>query len=184
MGIAKLQNIKSYILAGKLLHIITLLEILATLIIIPYLYSIESESLFGVGLKYYAILYLISLPIFSQLDARSRFQNYKQIKDQIYIYGFKTKILKPILKSRCQRDAAHLSATELGFKKECENYFQSFGYKWYHLTPDFLFRKPQFLLTRYFWKTTFFTPTYTSKINYLENNAKLNFETNARTANC
>lgn len=184
MGIAKLQNIKSYILAGKLLHIITLLELLAIFIIVPFLHSLESTSLYEIVLKYYAIIYLISLPVFSQLDARSRFQNYKQIKDQIYIYGFKTRILKPVIKSRCQRDAALLSAAELGFKKECKNYFRSFGYRWYNLTPDFLFRKPQFLLTRYFWKTTFFTPTYTSKINYLENNPKLNFETNARTANC
>lgn len=181
---ATLQNIKSYILAGRLLHIITAIEVVAVFIIIPYLHSIESTSLFGMGLIYYAILYLISLPIFSQLDARSRFQNYKQIKDQIYIYGFKNRILKPVIKSRCQRDAALLAATELGFKKECNNYFRLYGYRWYNLTPDFLFKKPQFLLTKYFWKTTFFTPTYNSKINYREKYPNLNIEANARPTNC
>ena len=178
------QNIKSYILAGRLLHIITLIEVVAIIVIVPYLHFLETKSIYGLALKYYAIIYLISLPFFSQLDARSRFQNYKQIKDQIYIYGFKNRILKPLIKSRCQRDAALLAATELGYKHECKYYYGSFGYQWYNLTPDFLFKKPQFLLTKYFWKTTFFTPTYTSKINYQEKYLNLNIEANATPTNC
>ena len=117
-------------------------------------------------LKYYMLIFLASLPVFSQLDAWSRYQNYKQIKDQIYLYGYDERIFKPTLKSRCQRDAAWLSAQELGMGKECKRFFYSKGYKWYHIFPDFVFRKPQFLLTIYFWKTTFFTPRYHPKVKY------------------
>lgn len=112
------------------------------------------------------MIYLFSFPIFGQLDARSRFQNYKQIKDQIFIYGYDERIFKPVLKSRCQRDAAWLSAKELGYAKQCKSYFKSMGYRWYHLFPDFVFSKPEFLFTNYFWKTTFFTPRYVPKIKY------------------
>lgn len=189
MRIATNHNIKSYILAGKLLHVISLIEIMVILIIIPELYKLETSTLFLYGLKLYAIIFLLSLPVFSQLDARSRYQNYKQIKDQIFIYGFDTRILKPVLHSRCQRDAALISASELGFEKECTKYFRSMGCKWYHLFPDFLFTKPQFLMTQYFWKTTFFTPTYNPKIKYKpvrlnQIKSKQNIKANAKISAC
>lgn len=117
-------------------------------------------------IKIWLIAYICSLPILAQLDARSRFQNYKQIKDQLYDYGYDERIFRPVLKSRCQRDAAWLSATELGYGEKCKVYFRSFGYRWYHLLPDFVFSKPQFMFTSYFWKTTFFTPKYNPKFDY------------------
>lgn len=163
----RLEVIQSYILAGKLLHIITIIELFAIGLIVPYIADMETgNSYFLIGLKNYLIIFLVSLPLFSQMDARSRFQNYKQIKDQIYFYGYSERILKPVLKSRCQRDAAWLSAKELGFGKECKQYFRTNGYRWFHLFPDFLFQKPQFLFTGYFWKTTFFTPRYLPKVDY------------------
>lgn len=160
-------KIKVYLLAGRLLHIITIIELMIIILFIPMLYKIDtSQDLLLTGLRFYAMAFLASLPIFSQLDARSRYQNYKQIKDQIFIYGFDSRILKPVLKSKCQRDAAVISASELGLKKECINYFKSHGYKWYHLLPDFIFSKPQFLFSKYFWKTTFFVSRYQAKIDY------------------
>ena len=162
-----LKVIRSYFTAGKLLHIITLIEIIAIVFLVPLISKIESGNNIAIaGLKLFAIIYIISLPLFAQLDARSRFQNYKQIKDQIYIYGFDKRIFKPVLKSRCQRDAAWLSAKELGHGEKCRIYFFSEGYRWFHLFPDFLFSKPQFLFTHYFWKTTFFSSKYVSKIDY------------------
>jgi len=161
------MNFRSYIIAGKLLHIITLIEITALFFLIPRVLGIETHgSLLIQGFKIYTFLFLLSLPVFSQLDARSRYQNYKQIKDQIYKFGFDERILKPVLKSRCQRDAAWLSARELGYGNRCKLYFKSKGYYWIHLFPDFIFKQPQFLLTRYFWKTTFFTSTYNPKYDY------------------
>jgi hypothetical protein len=159
-------NLKSYILAGRLLHSITFFEILLALLILPEILGLHVHSTIGFILKYYVIVFILSLPIFSQLDARSRYQNYKQIKDQIYIYGWDLRIFNPILKSRCQRDAAMVSAMELGYGKDCQKYFKANGYRWYHLIPDFVFKKPQFLFTKYFWRTTFFTPRYIPKFDY------------------
>lgn len=162
-----IYKIKTYLLVGKLLHIIAVTELILIILIIPKLYNIETQQgLFLTGLRYFAIIYLASLPFFSQLDARSRFQNYKQIKDQFFQYGFDKRILSPVLKSRCQRDAAVISATELGYKNECINHFKTHGYRWYHIIPDFFWSHPHFLLSKYFWRTTFFVPYYQSKIDY------------------
>lgn len=161
-----LNQIRSYAIAGKLLHMITLVEIGLVFLILPIFSMNAGDPIFIKALKWFGIFYLVCLPIFAQLDARSRYQNYKQIKDQIYLYGYNERILKPILKSRCQRDAAWLSAKELGLGNRCKSFFSSKGYRWYHIFPDFVFSKPQFMLSPYFWKTTFFTPKYNSKINY------------------
>ena len=163
----KTSALRSYFIAGKLLHLIALIEIVAILLIMPYLLEWDTgDNLVLTGLKLYAMGFLLSLPVFSQLDARSRYQNYKQIKDQIFLYGYDERIFRPVLKSRCQRDAAWLSAEELGFGAKCHSFFRSHGYRWYHILPDFVFKKPQFLLTGYFWRTTFFSPTYVPKVNY------------------
>lgn len=179
----KVNIITSYFLAGKLLHIITILEVLVIIFIAPSIAEINTGTNYlYAGLKNYAIVFLVSLPLFSQLDARSRFQNYKQIKDQIYLYGYKERILAPVLKSKCQRDAAWLAAKELGLEKQCKLYFWENGYRWYHLFPDFLFNKPQFLFSIYFWRTTFFTPRYTSKVDYTSlKSADMNIKATPKT---
>jgi len=170
----------SYILSGRLLHMITIIELIGVLIFVPIIFNIQiGQNPAFLFLKLAGIIYLISLPIFAQLDARSRFQNYKKIKDQLYIYGFDKRILRHVLKSRCQRDAALIAATELGLKESCTLYFQFYGYRWYHLLQDFVFRKPLFLFTKYFWFSTFFTPGYKPKIdfsNISENNIRIRFE--------
>lgn len=163
------STLKSYLQASRLLQIITMFELVLIILIVPILLPIPGEtSIFSFALRIYFILFMISLPIFSQLDARSRFQNYKQIKDQLYAYGFDKRIFKPIIKSRCQRDAALLACDELGHKDIGKSHFRSFGYRWYHLLPDYVIQKPQFLLTKYFWRTTFFTPTYYPKFDYAD----------------
>ncbi len=156
-----------YMRTGRFLHIITLMELILIFIMVPILFRIDtSQDLFLTILRYFAIAFLVSLPVSSQLDAWSRYQNYKQIKDQFFIYGFDIRILKPVLKSRCQRDAALISASELGLKKECANYFKKHGYRWYHIIMDFVFQYPLFFFSAYFWRTTFFTPYYKQKIDY------------------
>jgi len=164
---SNLYKLKVYMLTGRLLHVITIVELLIAFLFVPLIYNIDtSQDLFQTGLRYFGIAFFTSLPILSQLDARSRYQNYKQIKDQFYIYGFDKRILNPVLKSRCQRDAAVISADELGLKKECVDYYKKNGYRWYHIIPDFVFTHPHFLLSKYFWKTTFFVPKYDAKVDY------------------
>lgn len=160
-------QLKSYLLSGRLLHFITFLELILIYFALPLVLKINTDnSILMLLLQFWLVGYLLSLPVLSQLDARSRYQNYKQIKDQLYIYGCNTLIFQPVLKSRCQRDAALISAKELGLYKFCDDIFKKNGYRWYHLLPDFVFKKPQFLITKYFWASTFFAPTYKAKIDY------------------
>lgn len=151
----------SYLYAAPLLHMITIMELIALFLLAPFLAAIPPDTTgVRVCIKYAGLLFLVCLPVWAQLDARSRYQNYKQFKDQLHRYGFDRRILKPAFKSRCQRDAVLFAAREAGFRRDCEQYMQSIGYRWYHLLPEFTFRRPQVFLTGYFWKTTFFAPTY------------------------
>ena len=159
--------LQSYLRTGRFLHFMTLAE-LALLCMIPSHFSSSFGDLMAVGTfsKWMLMFFLAVLPLFSQLDARSRYQNYKQIKDQLFLYGFDKRIFKPILQSRCQRDAALTAAEELGYGNRCRNYFRTCGYRWYHLVPDFIYRVPYFLLTGVFWRRTFFMPTYHPKVDF------------------
>jgi hypothetical protein len=156
------HGMRSYFYAAMLLHFITIMELLAMVFLVPVLVAMPQNESVDVVIKIAGMLLLFCLPILAQLDARSRFQNYKQFGDQFCRYGFDRRILKPAVKSRCQRDAALFAAREAGFKDECTQYLRFLGYRWYHLLPEFLFRRPGLLFTPYFWRTTFFLPTYRS----------------------
>jgi len=158
----------SYLRAGCFLHVITLAE-LALLCMVSSYFSGSSSALADadIFLKLILISFFPVLLLFSQLDARSRYQNYKQLKDQLFLYGFDRRIFKPILGSRCQRDAALAASEELGYGNKCRTYFKTCGYRWYHLTPDFIFQTPYFLMTRAFWRRTFFAPTYRRKVDFI-----------------
>jgi hypothetical protein len=111
----------------------------------------------------YAVMYFFTLIFFSQLDARSRYQNYKMAKDRLFYYGFDARLLKPFVYSRCQRDAIGLAACDLEFKKEWEQFTHELGFRWYHLLPDILIRNPRLLFTKDYWIKTLFVNTYHSK---------------------
>mgnify|MGYP003548899529 CR=1 FL=1 len=156
----------TYIRIGILLHIITILELglLAIFLLEADLFLWLSSGWLPV--KILILGYLLCLPVFAQLDVRSRFQNYKQAKDQLYVHGFRTRILYPFLKSRCQRDAVSVAADELGYGAAAKAFFAEKGCRWYHLLPEFSFRRPQFMLTKYFWINTFFMKDYKARFNY------------------
>lgn len=155
----------SYFRVGYLLHLITLLE----LGILAFIYQkVNEKSFLGVGNEWWKTLVVYSFfcfPLFPQLDARSRFQNYKLLRDRMYLYGFQPRIISPFTKSRCQRDALMAAAEDMGYSKECKAYFQKGGYRWFHLFPDFLLTNPKFLFTKNFWLTTFFVKSYHSRFN-------------------
>jgi hypothetical protein len=157
----------SYLKVGRLLHLITIAELALFILLLPYITGFLNESNpVLMVIKVFALAYMAWLPVSAQLDARSRFQNYKQIKDQLFQNGFQQRILKPVLKSRCQRDAAEVAALELGCHEQCRQYFRSHGFRWYHLLPTWIFVKPQYLFTIYFFKTTFFAPFYQPKTDF------------------
>jgi len=150
-------------MVGRFLHVAALLA-----------FSIAIFSLFRVNFKQNegAIWWLAmgivfgSMGILAQMDAYSRFQNYKQVKDQVFLNGYQERILHALLRSSCQRDAARFACDELNFGKEARNYFSGNGYSWYHVIPDFVFQYPLFFFSSFFWRTTFFAPYYKAKIDF------------------
>jgi hypothetical protein len=160
------KKIISYLKAGCSLHLVTLTEVLIYffILLLPGVRSwLTGNYSF---LKILALCPAITFPLIAQLDARSRYQNYKLIKDNLHIYGFQKRLLKPFIKSRCQRDAIKAAAGELGILRQCNDYFKDSGYRWYHLLPDVVFDKPSVILTKNFWSTTLFEKKYHPKLNF------------------
>lgn len=165
MKISKL--IIRYWKVGKLLHFVSAFAFLIAVLSFLTLKNINFYSenfVWFIWLTLFVIFFNMS--ILAELDGYSRFQNYKQLKDQMFLNGYQERQLKPLLKSSCQRQAATLAAVELGFEKEVKSYFRGKGYRWYHVIPDFVLHNPLFFFTAFFWRTTFFTPYYEPKVNY------------------
>jgi len=150
----RLAGIAGYLSSGVLLHAITVIELVAVLAVAGG----EPDPL-----KAPALVLLGLYMLFTQLDARSRYQEYKRVRDQLIRHGPDPRIFRSIAASRCQRDAGLAAAKGLGHEMACRGHFQSMGYRWYHLLPDFVMRQPLVLLSPAFLRTTFFLPGYTSR---------------------
>lgn len=162
-----LQSLLRYFKVGNFLHIVALFALKVGLFALLNLNLVDHSTDLIVYL-FWGSLTLLSGNIFvlAELDGYSRFQNYKQVKDQVYINGYQRRILKPLTRSSCQREAAILACSELGLGNEAKDYFFKKGYRWYHVIPDFVFANPLFFFSKFFWRTTFFTPYYKPKFNY------------------
>lgn len=159
------MNTIRYLQTGYLLHLMCISSmILFCLFGKAFINQLNSSV--GIGkliLSGYATSYFFSLIFFSQLDARSRFQNYKLVKDKFYEYGFDIRLLKPFMYSRCQRDAIHIAAKEFKFDRDWKELTRTSGFRWYHLLPTMIIRHPLILFTRSYWKKTLFVKAYYSK---------------------
>jgi len=113
-----------------------------------------------------AAVFFITNCILAELDAWSRFQSYKQLKDHLYLNGYNERLLRTMMKSMCQRQAALEAADELGMGAECRLFFNRKSYRRYHLIPDFIFENPAALVSGYFWRSTFFVPYYNPKVDF------------------
>jgi len=156
-----------YLKVGRLLHFVAALAFMIDVYSFSTLINIDFYSdkfLWFVWLAVFIIFFNMS--ILAELDGFSRFQNYKQLKDQMFLHGYQERQLKPLMTSSCQREAALLAGKELGLFDDVKNYFYGRGYTWYHIIPDFVFKNPLFFFTNFFWRTTFFTPYYPQKFNY------------------
>jgi len=147
--------ITGYLSAGKLLHVVTVTELftITTIAILIGEHPLANPALISLSL----------FPLFTQLDARSRFQEYKRVRDQLARYGPDRRIFKSVAGSRCQRDATMAAARQLGYASRCRACFSAAGYRWYHLLPDVVKGHPRFLVSAVFWRTTFFMPTYQTR---------------------
>lgn len=166
LPVQKRSLLLTYLKLGYLLHLMTIAEVF---IIFSFFQNIELSIWLQDGFIVFKLIFLflfVTAPFFPQCDARSRFQNYKQVKDHFYLHGFQTRIVKPFSFSRCQRDAVLVAAEELGMGKQCKQYFINQGYRWYHILPSFLFQKPAYVFTKAFWLNTFFVKCYHAKINF------------------
>ena len=163
----KTKLIIRYWRVGSLLHLVTTLAF--TFAVISFI-VLKNVNFYSDNISWFiwlaVFIIFFNMSILAELDAYSRFQNYKQVKDQMFLNGYQERQLKPLLKSSCQRQAAYLAADELGFGKGVKSYFHCKGYRWYHIIPDFVFHDPRFFFSYFFWRTTFFTPYYSPKVNY------------------
>ena len=159
------MNVIRYLQTAYLLHLMGIFSIAMFLVLGKTFLNHWSN---GAGaakliLLGYATSYFFTLIFFSQLDARSRYQNYKMMKDKFYEYGFDARLLRPFMYSRCQRDAIGVAAREFRFEGAWKNLIQTAGYRWYHLLPTMIVRRPLTLFTKSYWKKTLFVKTYRSK---------------------
>jgi hypothetical protein len=163
----KINSLIRYWKVGKLLHFVAFLAFFIALQSYLVLQNMNGEVSTSVWILWLMIfICFFNMAVLAELDGYSRYQNYKQIKDQIYLNGYQERLLKPLSKSSCQRAAVILAGDELGIKRIIEKYFYDRGYRWYHVIPDFVFKDPLLFFTVYFWRTTFFSPYYKPKIDF------------------
>jgi hypothetical protein len=163
------QTLNRYYKVGNFLHIVALFAFSITIFSVVKLSVLTAAAAASMYLFWGSMVLVFgSMCVLAELDGFSRYQNYKQVKDQVFINGYQKRLLKPLTRSSCQREAAILACEELGLGAEVKNYFWEKGYRWYHIIPDFVFEYPFFFFSFFFWRTTFFTPYYKSKFNYNE----------------
>jgi len=156
-----------YFRVSELLHLIAFIALSSFIYSFYYTLSFFEERKIFLTIVYgYASYLTFGIFLFAELDARSRFQNFKQLRDHFFKYGYNERLLKPMLNSRCQRDAAIVACEYFGYEKYAKHFFYYHGYRWFHIIPDFVYSNPKFLLTGNFWYTTFFIPTYKPIRNY------------------
>ncbi len=158
---------RRYIKVGRLLHFIAALDLMISVIALYFILILDGAENLGLITFWVVVVMLFGgMCVYAELDGFSRFQDYKRVKDQLYLYGYQERIMRPMLRSRCQRDAAQLACDELGVGGNSSACFAGHGYRWYHIIPDFVWDDPDFFFKAYFWSGTFFTPYYKSRVDF------------------
>ena len=156
-----------FIKVGKSLHIIAFIGIGIFYIGVK---NFIFEPISSFDLLNYFWLYLISLgftlPIFAELDAYGRYQDYKLIKETIYKNGYDDRLIKIFMSSKCQRDSVLVAVDDLMYRNRTEDFFYNKGYRWYHILPDPFVKNPLVLFKKEFWYRILFTKKYQLKKFY------------------
>jgi len=159
----------SYWNVGSLLHCSVLLFVLESLFYWSKLKDAYNEDAMGFILFWFgSLLFAFSHIFLVTLDAWSRFQNYKRVKDYFYMHGFTPKVASRYKGSKCQRTAVIVAANELGLQNEVQRYYHRVGVRWFHFVPQFMVNDSLFLFKRYFWSRTFMEKYYAPKFNFKE----------------
>jgi len=156
---------------GCMLYYSSLLFVLESLFYYSKFKQSYNEEAFLFSLFWFgSMLFAFSHIFLVIMDAWSRFQNYKRIKDYLFLHGFTPKIAQLYQGSKCQRIAFLVAARELGMEEEVQQYYRRLGIKWYHFIPHFMVKDPLFIFRKYFWSRTFMEKYYEPKFNYRELN--------------
>lgn len=155
---------KNYVQVGLLLHAIGVCSALTSAGLVYYTFMwVPSSRFILFGFLLWLASFFFMNALLSQLDALSRYQNFKQVRDQLYKHGYQKRIVMPLAKSSCQRVAAVAASKRLGLESEVKNLYKSLGYKWHNILPDFIKSQPLFFFHPAFWRSTFFVKYYKSK---------------------
>lgn len=157
----KINQFVRYVKVGKCLHFIALLGIL--IFVIGFQNTTQAfNSPFEIQtfIWLYITMNGFTLPIFAEIDAYGRYQNYKQIKDRLYNYGYDNRLVKPFIFSKCQRDAVLVASSDLLYQNKVKEYFYNKGYRWFHIFPDNFVKNPLVLIKEDFWVKILFTKKY------------------------
>lgn len=154
-----------FIQTGYLLHLVTVFSLFMVFWFGDLIINDITFKTINWNLLIYSFCwgYFFTLIFFSQLDALSRYQNYKMAKDKIYEYGFDARLLRPFVYSRCQRDAIAVAARDLNYSGEWGKLNYQLGFRWYHVLPRLVIRQPRILFTIDYWNKTLFVKHYQSK---------------------
>ncbi len=147
-----------YLKSGFLLHSFTWI----TVMILLFWWIPQTAAPIS-GVKLTCSFLLMIWAITSQLDAHSRYQEYKRMKDLLYENGFRAILLIPFNKSHCQREAVLTAAEQFGCKKEFKACFRKMGVRWFHILPYAFTNNPFVLFNKDFLSVTFFQSYYRSK---------------------
>lgn len=158
----------SYFRVGRLLYYSMFLFVLESW----FFYSLLDGALERQAAWWVTLIWLICF-LFSfvhiflvMADGWSRYQNYKRAKDLFYEHGYKDRISRLYIASKCQRNAAIEAAKELGYQDQIETYYKSIGVRWWHFIPYFMIKDPLFMIRKQFWSRTFLEKNYIPKYDY------------------
>jgi len=159
--IIKVNKTLRFIKVGFILHVMALAGVFVFVIGLKksiYYFNFHDDY-FGY-LWLFVSIYGFTIPFFAEFDANGRYQNYKQIKDAFYKMGYDSRLIKPFMSSRCQRDAVIVAAADLNYKNEVKIFFYKKGYRWYHVLPEAFLKNPLVIFKKVFWTRILFTKFY------------------------
>lgn len=158
------EKVGNYMRVGYLLHGMAVFNAFACGLTLQYAWEqVTSTRPVAFIFTLWLSSFFFMIVLLSQLDALSRYQNFKQVRDQLFQYGYQKRIVYPLAKSSCQRVAALMAGKQLRLHDQIKEQYRMMGYRWHHLLPDFVSTTPLFLFHPLFWKTTFLVKRYKSR---------------------
>lgn len=100
------------------------------------------------------------LAVLAFLDSWGRCRDFVALVEKFKLYQHNviysmaglSRHLSPWMKTHCQREAIRVAAWWVGYSSTADYILWRAGYRWYHLLPDWMWRRPGLFLTQRFWK--------------------------------